>query len=441
MGTDYADKLDRVKKLTGLGDEAARAVMAKVNNTSDVLAKIDFLSPSGKSIGTMRTAKDAMKAYIGAGAEGKGREYRAEIEANASSWVNDSKLQRMVAEGRSMTEISLQAEKIGGKAAAAFMQQQLEGNVRDEAGNPRPRTDKEKDTARKRFGVAGDVQLRLESREAIKKAYTSQAEDVAKAMDDGTYREAMQGAAGSKQAGMVAGLAAAFGKYDLTGEGATEKNLEAFRNEVNDINATILSQKPGDISATIALMRSSGMGAAANQLEHAAGIQQDIRKKSTSIGQARAMGARSLLGKRAGAFEDLLTKKGLSQKERYEQVSLRMAGMEDDQGNSIFDSDAIKQVKDLAGKSKQDILDMTSEQAAEIALYEENKQKEDAAQKDEMGRLKKDSMEATKRMESNVKRIADNSRTPGQIADDINKMMIKIGKDAQEKTNADEIGE
>jgi hypothetical protein len=429
MGTDYADKLDRVKKLTGYDDEKARAVLAKVSNTSDVLAKIDFLSPSGKSEGTIRTAKDAMKAYIkyGAGAE-EGR-YRAEIEANASSWVNDSKLQKMVAEGKSLTEISLQAEKVGGKAAAAFMQQQLGGTVMDEAGNPRQMSAEEKAAARARFGTAGDVQLLMESRGAIQKAYMSQAEDVAKAMEEGTYQEAMKGAAGTKRAGLVAGLASAFGKYGLTGKGATEKDLAAFRDEVQEINTQMLSQSPGDISATVALMRSAGMGSSANQLEIAAGIQQDIRKGS--IGQAREKGVRMLLGRSAAGFEDLLSQKGAK---KFEKIALRMA----DEG---FGQDEIDKVMAMAKAGKDDITKFVDEKTAQVALYEENKQKDEAAQKEEMGRLKKDSMEATKRMEANVKRIADNSRTPKQVSDDINKMILAIGKDAQEKTNADTIGD
>jgi hypothetical protein len=439
-GGGLQEQVERIKGLSGnegMTDEQAKAVIAKVSKQKDFLADIEFLSPKGQAVGKTRSMQDAMKDYIAANAALSKGGTKGEMEATASQWINNSKLQRMVSEGESISAIMAEAKGMGGESAASFMQAAL--TARKDPATGKMITE---ETLRKRFKTAGDIQLRIESDEAIRKAYLSQAEDFATAAGTGRFRETMTaerarladvGAAERKAGGrrlqLMGRYQELFKKYDLEG-GVKDQDMAAFQQEISDINTQILSQSPGDVDATVAMMRRAGMGTAANQLETAMGIQRDIRKGT--LGQARARGARFLLGGKAGGFEDLLSQKGMSDKERYEKIALRMA----EEG---YEQEDINRIKGLAGAGKEDVNKLVAKQASDLATFEAAQQKEAEAQKEQDTQDKRATYKNVQEIATDINYLANKER--GKGGERKIKVRVDIGKDPQEMTNADVVGE
>ena len=377
-GGDLQDKVGRVKDELNLdSDEQARAVISKVSKTKNYIDDIEFLSPKGTSGAQARNISEAMKDYInnvvGRDAKGQGA---AAMRAGAGQWLANTELQRMVAKGAEPAAIMARAKAIYGEEAGKFfgLATTATAGVEEAARQQGMSAD---ELMRQRIGIAGKLTRAAEGTELIRRMHESTAEDFAEARRSGTFQEVLARekaglAAGGRKGtrGVMVGLLARAGALYKGADLSKDTELLMVHSEMDSINSQILGMKPGDIDQMVIMARQGGMGAWANQMESATGRMRDIKKGTTK--QARKRAAELALGGAAGAFEDILSKRGA--KNRYELMAQRLEGMSEEQLTALGiqrPTDLAKRLRDIGGAGKDELAMTIATQESKLQKAEE----------------------------------------------------------------------
>jgi hypothetical protein len=392
-GGDLQDKVGRVRdELNLASDEQARAVIARVSKTKNYIDDIEFLSPKGTSGAQARNISEAMKGYINnvVGKDARGQSATV-MRAGAGQWLANTELQRMIAKGADPSEVMARAKGIYGAEAAQFFQMAMTPSAGVEE-LARQRGVSADELLRQRIAVAGKLSRAAEGTELVRRMHESTAEDFAEARRTGTFQEVLArekaglGAGGRKGTrGVMVGLMARAGALYKGADLSKDDELLMVHSEMDSVNQQILSMAPGDIDQMVVMARQGGMGAWANQIESASGRMRDIKKGTT--GRARKRAAELTLGGAAGAFEDIISKRGA--KNRYELMAQRLEGMSGEQLEALGIQDPnsmAKRLRDIGGAGKDELAktiatqEMKIQQAEQTAIEEKEQEKTQLAE-------------------------------------------------------------